>query len=274
MKGYIKQISQYKYQFEISCGLDCNGKRKKIYKTIEAKSIEEAQEILKEYNNEFDANKNFEKVSILWLHSKKKIVSEKTYNDYLLMCNKLIKYYKNFYLVEIDTYKIDKIEKNMIENEKISKSRIPKYRNVLSQIFNYAKETNLILNNPIIEMKIANKSIREYKEKELQEKIYKDLVNKGYKVQKEKQINFGGRIDLIAENLEEIIIVECKTKNNLTNITSSLGQLIFYKHFFKNKNIKTFVSFVEKPCEKIINILNELNIGYYDIENKNLRLAK
>lgn len=102
-------------------------------------------------------------------------------------------------------------------------------------------------------------------EKILQQKIFDALQKDGWLVEKEKFIINRARLDIYAKKNNETIVIECKTKPSLDNVSRALGQLLFYRQFLNDKNIKFLCSFTEKPKKEILDIFKIYGIDYYAI---------
>jgi len=93
-------------------------------------------------------------------------------------------------------------------------------------------------------------------EKDLQYEIAKKLSNR-YNVETEKYV-LNSRIDILATNENETLIIETKQKADSNTICHAVGQLLFYKTFYPDA--KLFIATIEKINDNLLNFITSNNI--------------
>lgn len=83
-----------------------------------------------------------------WLKFHKIEISESTYYGYKMLCPKLIDYFGDTRIVDIDTFYIDTIINSMSGN-RMSKTTINNYCKILKMSFDFAYKRGYILDNPM-----------------------------------------------------------------------------------------------------------------------------
>ncbi len=159
----VKHVKGDKWQVTISAGYDEEGKRKRIYKTITAKTEKQAKKLAKSLEGEIEKGDYIESSKYTfkdytekyWLVNKKIRLEPKTIYEYENLL-------KNYIYVEFGNKTLDKIDPLMIETfynklrtpglrkdgGTLSENTIKHYHQLITSILQSAQKKKLIKENP------------------------------------------------------------------------------------------------------------------------------
>ena len=172
MAGYLRDLGNGKYQFEVSHGRDIKGKRKKAYRTIQAKGkTPEAQRkyaekqlalfVAEVEKGEYQepVRMDFEALFERYLEAKQgeKALAPKTEMRYRQMFNLRIKDYFNRFKIEkitpldIDGFFIQLREMPRMDGKSgvLSEQTVQHHYRLMQSLFNFAYKKDIIKSNPM-----------------------------------------------------------------------------------------------------------------------------
>jgi hypothetical protein len=110
---------------------------------------------------------------------------------------------------------------------------------------------------------IVNPLPKEMTERQYQKKLAHHLYANDWMVTLECNTPVG-RIDIFAERGGETMIIETKIKALSNDMSSALGQILFYSTYHPNAAL--YISSPQKPSEKVLSILAKFNVEFMELK--------
>jgi integrase len=175
--GYVQRLAKGKYKLTVSQGFDASGNRIRRYKTVYADGKREAEQLLKEFEKELEAEAREKGESIrfvtffnLWMRNYAKVKLEpSTLEIYGIVAKPILNYFRNYQLHAITTLDVEQF----LNEEKTNKrGSLEKKYNVMKSIFKHAVKWRYLEHNPmegIKKPKNPQKEIKFYDRDEIKE---------------------------------------------------------------------------------------------------------